>query len=122
MLRKRKHVFVRVLEPGNTVACGKGANRVLILRHSRIPFEGNPLRQQTIHCRNDIFHLPSQHGVLRWCEFLQLTHAEHGTVGVEDQREAIVFEEAESELLAIEARRFFGLSGYGERCHFRETR
>src|SRR2546426_9563789 len=70
LLRYRKHVAVRILEPRDLRAARRGPQAAFILLHARISFERDALLVKLLYGLGDVTHVPAQNREWRGRETL----------------------------------------------------
>src|ERR1043166_3123058 len=95
MLRKGERVAVRILEPRHLVARRRGPDAGVVLAGEAVALEHHAALAQRRYVTLDVVDLPAEDGEGPRLVIAHLRHAEHDAVGVEDEREVALAEEAE---------------------------
>ena len=103
MLGEGQRIAVRILEPGDATARRRNPDGRALLRHEGIALELDAGLPEFRDGRSDFRRLPSQDGVVRGREFLELEDPDHQTTVSNDKREVILSLEFQAEKIDVKS-------------------
>src|SRR5580700_1382427 len=118
VLRDAENTVVRIFEPRDLVAAGRGPNAEFLILSERIFLEGDAAIFQPVCDRSDVFHFPAEDGALKRGKVRDFCDANLVAADAHDQCKLIEADEFATKFAFVESARFVIVLCGDEADHF----